>query len=310
MCTLFEGVYGHGVVVLVNSLITSGFEGHLYLGYRGDLPGCVTRMVNRLKAEESSRINPKLVELETDRHFTTYKPQFLLDIFEKTKRKTESVWYFDPDIVVNKPWNDFVRWVKYGISICEDIDSPLHHESQKRREWREFAYEWNMEWEKDRDIYFNAGFIGITKDNIGAIRNWKRVIERVEEEGYGISAETEEVKLDESDFGTIHPFKTPDQDALNLALSCYSGPICPVDKSCMGFGAGFSDRKVWMGHAVGSAKPWNASYVHRASRGMGPRTVDRLYWKHADTPFAAHSTSVISLSRFRVQMARVLRQIL
>jgi len=305
VCTLFEGEHARGAVVLVNSLIASGFEGRLCLGYRGELLDCVTRMVERLKNEKRFRIEPELVPVETDRHFTMHKPHFLLELQDRLGDRAEKLWYFDPDIVVKETWNNFVEWADHGVALCEAaIPFPQGH--YRRRQWKNFTADWEIAWKNDRDIYFNAGFIGLSKENMRLVRIWRQVIENLEEQGLGHGAESKGIKLEVEVGDKKHPFKALDQDALNLTASCYDGPICPIDKRGMGFRLGGN----WMGHATGSAKPWNARYVYRSLRGKGPRLVDHLYWKHATDPFPAHQPLGTLSGRLRLTTARILHRLL
>jgi hypothetical protein len=60
ICTLSEGDYHHGVATLINSLINVGYDGHFWLGYRGELPAWIRRKeVQQSGLGEFVELNPQ-----------------------------------------------------------------------------------------------------------------------------------------------------------------------------------------------------------------------------------------------------------
>src|SRR5690606_22882643 len=105
VCTLFEKHYHHGVGVLTNSLVRNGFEGDVYVGYRGELPkwtsdaksnstlnwpGASTMVV-------SDAVNLHFLPNATNAHFTNYKAHFMLELWNGPAHDSDAMYYFDPD---------------------------------------------------------------------------------------------------------------------------------------------------------------------------------------------------------------------
>jgi hypothetical protein len=109
----------------------------------------------------------------------------------------------------------------------------------------------------------------------GFLDLWEEVIEICE--NYG---ELDE-RFERRELEPLDPFQSWDQDALNIATCCYDGELSFIGKEGMDFKWGGQ----WMSHAVGARKPWDTNYVTDALRGVGPRQVDRLYWRVFQSPF-------------------------
>jgi len=112
ICTLFEGDYHMGLAALTNSLVHAGYKGTVWVGYRGALPPWLDQLngLDRQGAEYmvAGQIRLVFLLLETEIHFTSYKPQFMLDLFAGQARDSNYLWYFDPDIFLRCSWSFFL----------------------------------------------------------------------------------------------------------------------------------------------------------------------------------------------------------
>jgi hypothetical protein len=86
VCTLFEGDYHYGVGALANSLYACGFRGKIYAGYRGPLPPWVAapkELNGFTEFHEVEGLTLCFIPLTTNIHFANYKPDFMLEVWEK-----------------------------------------------------------------------------------------------------------------------------------------------------------------------------------------------------------------------------------
>src|SRR5688572_4691064 len=143
LCTLFEKNYHFGVAALANSLIAAGYEGELWVGYRGALPGWIVdapafdRATGRLQA--APQLTLCMLELDTPLHFTYYKPTFIREMLEKHAPQADICAYIDPDIVVKCDWPSLAGWfTEDGISLAEDVNWCFPARHPKRLLWARF----------------------------------------------------------------------------------------------------------------------------------------------------------------------------
>ncbi|MBU3714847.1 MAG: hypothetical protein FGM46_07855, partial [Ferruginibacter sp.] len=186
VCTLFEGNYHLGVGALINSLIDNGFNGDVYVGYRGNLPNWFKQyekldiqgwgMSPFKKMKNGSSVY--FLCLDTDIHLTNYKPQFLIRLTTGVCKYYEAIAYFDPDIVVCRNWIYFEDWMKYGVAVVHDIimhDMPTTH--PLRRNWESIAKKKGYLIHHQLDSYVNAGFCGLSKPYWEFPFIWKEVLD-------------------------------------------------------------------------------------------------------------------------------------
>ena len=111
MCTLFEGHYQQGFAALTNSLVAAGFDGKIFAGYRGPLPPwSERRCVSEPNGTHTMACGAAVivfVPVDTARHLTNYKPEFMLDVWERLAVDCERMFYFDSDIIVLARWSFF-----------------------------------------------------------------------------------------------------------------------------------------------------------------------------------------------------------
>ena len=141
VCTLFEGNYHYGVGALANSLYAQGFRGTIYAGYRGPLPPWVNGSKTTDGCTDFSPVEGlvlRFIPLSTKAHLTNFKPDFMLSLWQKQCPQAESIFYFDPDIVVICSWPFFERWVQAGVALCADINPSMPKNHPLRHAWNQF----------------------------------------------------------------------------------------------------------------------------------------------------------------------------
>lgn len=282
VCTLFEGDYHYGVGPLVNSLYAGGFRGVVWAGYRGSLP-LWARPVAGAEGYVEYQVGEgcliRFIPLDTTAHLTNYKPDFMLRLLENEAYDASGLVYLDPDIVVAGAWRFFEEWLTCGVSVCEDVNSPLAAQHPRRVGWRRFFAERGIYLEPGEAFYANGGFVGVRREHLAFLKLWKRIQDCLWKElggaeyvgiGGGPSV------ADRSGFADC--FDKTDQDALNAAIEAVGEiPVSFCNKQAMGFESGAAI----LPHALGPGKPWVKSYLADALRGLPPRAVDKAYWQAA-----------------------------
>jgi hypothetical protein len=274
--TLAEGDFLDGVCVLYNSLVRNGFSSYLIIGYR-DLAGFPALSLRSL--QQSQQV--LWCKLDTPLHFANYKPCFMEKIVADYA-ECSAITYLDPDIIVNCPCSWFLTWCEGGPAVCADVNwwMPVQHPT--RLKWVSHT---GIRVNHQLDLYFNSGFLSIQKQDFSFLDLWKHIIMN-----YGDGDNPLDSKGDIGNWregGPWLPFFTPDQDALNVALMAWDGPITALGPDVMGFAG-----PALLPHAVGSAKPWRVNYLRRAMLGQPPRLVDKLYWAQANHPLQSTSKIV------------------
>ena len=298
VCTLFEGNYHFGVAALVNSLFRCGFRGMVYVGYRGDLPGWASRRTKEIETNglkgDLFNVCPEIsllfLNLNTKRHFANLKPEFILNICQSVSPDTNLIFYFDPDIVIQKTWVFFENWATDSLALCEDLNPSLKHFHPIRKGWRKYFKKHNLNLPIDLDVYVNSGFVGFPRITSSFLSAWCEILETMEKEGVNLasfSARNHDL------------FSFPDQDALNVALMREQYPLCVAGQEAMAFKNG----PHYMFHAVGSPKPWNKPFVWNALNGFPPSSADKAYWSNTESPISPYSKTALAWNRLRLKIA-------
>lgn len=309
-CTLFEKTYHFGVAALVNSLYRNGFRGDFYAGYTGPLPHWASAARNgsgldwagmrTLAVAPDMRLH--FLPVQTGYHLTNYKPDFMLQLWERLGGDADSMFFFDPDILVARPWRMFAEWVACGVALCEDVNSPLPRHHPRREAWRNYYAGFGIHLSYRDAMYANGGFIGLNRDHMEFLELWKTVQEKMGLRigGLGRSMFTSADHL-ETAGGAFFPFAKTDQDALNAAVEAYDRPVSFVCKDGMGFEEGVQ----LMHHALGTPKPWEWKPFSRLLAGYPPRPADQLYWQTvASGPLMPHPRSSVRYHRLAISIAR------
>lgn len=280
ICTLFEGHYHYGLGALVNSLCRHGFHGEIYAGYRGDIPlwaSPIKEVNGCAEFEVAPEVNIRFLKMETKAHFTNIKPEFMLQLWEQHCPEADALFYLDPDIIIKCRWTFFEEWVRCGVALCEDVNSPFYANHPVRRQWECLAASRGLKLQKPVDIYVNGGFVGVHRSEQEFLRIWKAAQEVVEEHVGGRE------RMNISD--RTYVFQKTDQDALNMALMFSDCPTSILGKEGMDFiHGGYT-----MSHAVGSSKPWRKRMTLEALKGRPPSLADKAYRNNTQHPIQLYS---------------------
>jgi len=297
VCTLFEGSYHQGVAVFVNSLVAAGFTGDVHVGFRGTAAPW-------LKGLKDLAVTPQVrirtMPLQTSAHLTNYKPDFMLDLFRVSANNTNAIFYFDPDIVIDDSWDNFIDWVTCGVAVCEDVNSPLAENNPRRVGWRRFLAARGITLRYRSSCYANGGFVGVQRSDKEFLMLWAKLQEYMWDEigGAGYVGITGGKSLGrKTGFGNC--FGKTDQDALNAALEAWPGPVSMLNKQAMGFSAGGAI----LPHALGTPKPWAKAFVRSALNGRPPTLADKRFWFYAEGPLRVFSPATVQMKLISIKLA-------
>jgi hypothetical protein len=311
ICTLFEGNYHYGVAALANSLYKQGYKGSIYAGYRGSFPPWAytakeDKTLNwkdgrTFEVEEGLQIH--FLPLDTNYHLTNYKPDFMLRLLAGPVSFTQSIFYFDPDIIITAPWTFFETWVDSGVALCEDVNSPLSEFHPRRVAWRDYFSKEGFNLAFKDSTYANGGFIGLSKKDEDFLKVWQRVQESMAPVIGGLNRSSLiGIPLPKEASGPFAPFSKTDQDALNATVEVWEGIISIIGKEGMAFKPGAA----LMPHALGQPKPWNYKPLIKALTGRSPRLAERQYWLVANSYIVTHSSTLVRFRRFSITLAALL----
>jgi hypothetical protein len=297
VCTLFEGDYHCGLGALVNSLYAHGFRGTIYAGYRGALPPWA---INIKKHEGFSEFKPtegitlRFIPLTTKAHFTNYKADLMLEIWEKHDPELKSLFYFDPDIIIKCRWAFFEEWAEAGVALCTDVNPSMPANHPIRHAWKQFYLPHGIEFRQELDAYFNGGFIGISLKNKEFLKLWKILIQKTGDAVGGL----ERMVVGERS----EKFCILDQDALNIAAMSTTLPISSMGQDGMDFqqgGGGYV-----MTHAAGGVKPWRKKMLKEMIiNGSGPSGADKKFYSFSRQPIKVFSTTSAFLRKIDLLLA-------
>lgn len=288
ICTLFEGNYHIGLAAFVNSLFGAGYAGRVWAGYRGALPPWLDQLERTADPRTylvEGKIQLIFCPLETDFHFTNYKPRFMLDLLAGPARDCGYLWYFDPDIFVRCKWSFFAHWQECGIALChETVRNVLPADSPLRHRWIQTAESIGLGNPQALNYYFNGGMVGVSVAHASFLKTWKRILDHVHINGYDCR------KF--SVGGREMPFMQIDQDALNVAAMYSEHPLTTMGSEGMGLiPGGFT-----MFHAIGP-KPWRGSFLRRALAGMPPTESDKFFLTQVSAPIRVYSSTRLRARR-------------
>ena len=308
VCTLFEGSYHFGVAAFINSLHYKGYQGEIYIGYRGVLPRWASKskenpienFSNNRTLQVTDNLQIHFILLDTHHHLTNYKPDFMLRIWEGPAKESESIFYFDPDIILAAPWKFIQDWANHGVAMCEDVNSPLSKYHPRRMAWREYFKQRGINLSFKEQYYANGGFVGVVRHNRSFLLMWKTIQEEMALIIGGLNRSS--ISGDPLPDGVkeiFAPFSKTDQDALNATIEAWEGRVSFLGKEGMAFNSGITV----MPHALGSLKPWLINPLIQALFGRSPRKVDRYFWNSVSGPIFPYSPIRVYLNQIFIKMA-------
>ena len=313
VCTLFESHYHYGVAALVNSLYKNGFTGNVFAGYRGSLPKWSTKATpatfewqgaSTLKVADGLMLH--FLPLETDYHFTNYKPDFMLQLWDGPAKDATGMFYFDPDIVIAAPWKFFEQWIGCGIALCEDVNSPLQEFHPRRVFWRKYFEKSNLFLKFKNSIYVNGGLIGISKEDDDFLNLWVKVQEAMAPAIGGLQKSVlSGPKVSNEADGLFSPFNRTDQDALNATIEIFDANYSFIGKEGMGFKPGVCI----VPHALGQPKPWNSNLIIEILMGRPPSIVDKFYWNNVVGKIKLRPAYLVSIRKVGMKIASIIGRI-
>jgi len=306
VCTLFVGHYHYGLAALANSLHRAGFRGQICAGYRGELPKWASKatptpmfswpLASSLQVDAGLTI--VFLPLETDYHLTNFKADFMLSLFDGPARDVDALFYIDPDICVVCPWTYVLDWVKCGVALCEDVNSPLPENHPRRVGWREYYSIHGVTLRFRAPEYVNGGFVGVRAIDRSFLVSWKQAMDLMAHEigplSVGLSANSAYRST-----GFADCFDRTDQDGLNVAIESSGVRASVIGKEAMALKEG----SALIPHALGLGKPWRTNYLRRGLRGFPPRLADKVFWESVYAPISPYSSWTRWLKRVQLGMA-------
>lgn len=310
VCTLFEGDYHLGLAAFANSLHFNGFRGTIFAGYRGPLPPWAESRtqkpeVGNRKSEVGGHVefSPadglilRFIPLTTKLHLTNYKPDFMLSLWESHCPSAEALFYFDPDITIKCRWTFFEEWIGAGVAVCQDINGSMPDNHPIRHAWMKKLQPYGLEFPNHFNIYFNAGFVGLSVHDRSFLTDWQKVQSLMLECG--------------ADFNSLgvgdrtYLFTCRDQDALNIACMVTEKHVSPVGQDGMDFQWGGGG---WiMSHAAGGQKPWRkAMLLSLLIRGVGPTRADKSFYQFRSNPICPYSKIILLVTTIDLKIASAL----
>jgi hypothetical protein len=304
VCTLFEDHFHKGVAALINSLVKNGFKGDFYAGYRGKLPNWSENAVDNANLDWPGAKTLQLAEqvkihflpIVTKYHFSHFKPYFMQALLNGPAGKSDALAYFDPDIVNLCRWNFYEKWMSCGVAMVHEAvsnDMPVTHPS--RMEWRKIISILNRTPRREIHSYINAGFCGVSRQNLPFLKLWTEIIEIA----------ITEYEMDPAEFigyDRTSAFYCIDQDAFNIAAMCCDCPISEMGPEAMDFvGSGWT-----MSHATGWPKPWRKKFIWSALSGNPPSRQDKRYWNNIDFPINLYDTMTKKYTNVNIAIGSVI----
>jgi hypothetical protein len=290
--TLAERDYLYGAAALYNSLVLNSFEGLFIVGYRNRL--AIPAAPIRALELASNRV--RLIELSTSIHFTNYKPQFMQEILDLYP-ECSSITYIDPDIVVDAPFSWIVGWCEGGPAACADVNWCMPVEHPIRRQWLQQT---GLRAHHNLSLYFNGGFLSVLRSDSRFLSLWQQLIKINEDPNTPLDVKGEIFEWRKA--GRSDPFMAIDQDALNIALMAWEGPITTLGPDAMGFANG----STFLAHALGTPKPWQKHYIKESLSGFPPGHAHKLFWSYVNTHLKVISDIKVFRKKLSIRLASLI----
>lgn len=267
----------------------------MYVGFRGELPpwaGSANDQGEYLQLNINEELTVRFVNLTTDMHLAAYKPEWMRRIIRDFEPVADSIFYFDPDIVINCQWSFFEDWVRLGIALCQDVNGCMPADHPVRLHWKRYLDGQGYSTHRELNVYYNSGFIGLARESFEALEIWESLINK------SLQGELDVL----NGWPAIHRTDVYwgfDQDTMNMMAMATPYSLSTMGPESMEFVPG----GMVMSHAVGAKKPWNKPYLRCALRGEPPTRADKAYWQYVEAPIRLYSKTSLLLNRLRVKLA-------
>ena len=283
VCTLADGDYLIGAGALANSLHASGFRGVLWIGYRGTLPGWAEAATSHETYSElpvADGFTVRFVPCRRSRYAGHRQAGLLLRVLDELAPDSAAVMFFDADVVVLGEWSFYESWIETGVGVCTESQPFKHANHPHRRYWRGMIEAVGRK-ARDLDWYFNSGFLSVPRRHRDMLLAWSQLMgeyrKRVNQPIPGIRHGNR-----------LSPLWATDQEMLNAAAMASEVPLSILGPE----GMNFMPLSLYMSHAI-TAKPWRASYLRNAARGIAPGAADRHFWRLMQAPIAVLPPSLV-----------------
>lgn len=304
ICTLFEDHYHYGVAGLTNSLAAAGYCGTVWVGHRGPLPAWMANNAEfdgdfcNLRVTETLQL--RMVRLNPPVSLNYHKPTFMLDVLRTYEPGATAVCYMDPDMVVKCRWSAIEAWMRPdGIALVEDANWSLPSTHPKRARWKSFFATHGMVPGRSIERFYNAGFVGISRERTDVIETWQRICALVAVHNGG---SLQQRRVGHRD----HIFHSADEDALNFTLSLCDARLDACGPEAMDLAPGGQ----LLSHAVGPVKPWEGRHVRRALSGEPPNLASQSFYRFATGPVVFFSPVRLMKRRCSMWIASLLGTVL
>ena len=181
--------------------------------------------------------------------------------------QVETLFYFDPDVLILSPWVFFREWVTRGVGLVMDCNAPIVPSNHPWRfKWRELAAPAAepRNAKASEPFYANSGFFCLGRQHRGFLDLWKAITDRFE----GAGGDTRSFHLDQR-WRAV----TGDQDLLAATTEAWEGPLSYVGPDGMGFNGHY-----WLlSHATERPKPWRRICIREALKGHPPERTVGIY---------------------------------
>jgi hypothetical protein len=284
-----------GLLVLLNSLARNRFDGTAWIGQRATEP-----LELPLDSLAALPFSVEILTIASDRPFTYLKADAVARVWATAGAAANSVSYMDCDLILDREWAFVRAWISNSVAVVEDQPGrrvgALH---PVRTAWAEFISACGEEVLRIPDVYYNAGFVGVSNSEHRFIGTWQHISLMLERTSVREGPELPFVRgyrdtgpapeLSDTARTLLGQVFLEDQDGLNMAIMATDVTLSSMGPDAMGFTAA---RTPVLAHAVGPDKPWTAPYVRRlVTRGVRVSVSDDMWWKYASAPIPVASGS-------------------
>lgn len=287
---LSEGDHHIGVGVLINSLCRNGYQGSIWVGFRGFPPEWASAKARDPEGWAICRnVTVHLFEMKAETHLAQQKPQFMLEL-RKLAPDAQLLFYCDTDIVLKGDWKLLEEWSSRGCLVVEHA-TRLSRFHPDRQIWAAQAQKCGYQVVRPLDEYINSGFIGLPCDQLEILHVWRKLLSSLQTDGYDWKGW--------HNYPSGSPWKLMDQATLNAALMVTDVPLSILDPSAMDFAKdGFL-----LSHSAGNGKPWRGGFLRSALRGIPPQKPMEIWLNYLDGPMPALSAFAIRKLRISCRLA-------